>query len=265
MELTVVYSNSRLGFGLLSRLALAVHGDLVVDAKLALRHTGEVGLHQDLPGYVSRQDLSEKKLKLKYFLGTETDLALGRHQQVDVLDHVQEQLVPPVLDALPPPANLAGHLAGDGGLLLLGGRLHPLLGDEGLQDARVGVLGVTEVHDLIQDLVDEYKVILDILLADLPEVILHDIDHLQEELEDHGGVDILLGDGSEPEVGSLDVKVRCSRNVRHRRPHLAPGVDNVDSECVHSIAADIVPVDSGDENLALVVVAKQPTDHGDGG
>ena len=67
MELTVVYSNSRLGFGLLSRLALAVHGDLVVDAKLTLRHTGEVRLHQDLPGYVSRQDLSGKKIKIKIF------------------------------------------------------------------------------------------------------------------------------------------------------------------------------------------------------
>ena len=60
MELTVVYSNSRLGFGLLSRLALAVHGDLVVDAKLALRHAREVGLHQDLPSYVGRQNLPGK-------------------------------------------------------------------------------------------------------------------------------------------------------------------------------------------------------------
>ena len=57
MELTVVYSNSRLGFGLLSRLALAVHGDLVVDAKLTLRHAGQVGLHQDLSGDVSGENL----------------------------------------------------------------------------------------------------------------------------------------------------------------------------------------------------------------
>ena len=156
-------------------------------------------------------------------------------------------------------------MTGDGGLLLLGGGLHPLLGDEGLQDARVGVLGVAEVHDLIQDLVDEHKVVLDVFLADLPEVVLHDIDNLQEELEYHGGVHVLLGDGRQPEVGSLDVKVRGSRNVRHWRPHLTPGVDNVNSEGVHSIAPDIIPVDSGDENLALVVVAKQPPDHGGGG
>ena len=61
------------------------------------------------------------------------------------------------------------------------------------------------------------------------------------------------------------MEVGCSRNVGHRRPHLAPSVDHVNSEGVHSIAPDIVPVDSGDEDLALVVVAKQPTDHGVGG
>ena len=39
-----------------------------------------------------------------------THLALGRHQEVDILDHVKEELVPPVLDALPPPSDLAGDL-----------------------------------------------------------------------------------------------------------------------------------------------------------
>ena len=61
------------------------------------------------------------------------------------------------------------------------------------------------------------------------------------------------------------MEVRSSRNVRHWRSHLTPRVDYVDSEGVHSIAPDIVPVDSGDENLALVVVAKQPPDHDGGG
>ena len=62
MKLTVVYSNSRLGFGLLSRLPLAVHGDLIVDAKLALRHAGQVRLHQDLPGDMSGENLPGNNL-----------------------------------------------------------------------------------------------------------------------------------------------------------------------------------------------------------
>ena len=57
VKLAVIYSYSRLGFGLFSRLALAVHGNLVVDAKLALWHARQVGLHQDLPGYVSGENL----------------------------------------------------------------------------------------------------------------------------------------------------------------------------------------------------------------
>ena len=40
------------------------------------------------------------------------DLALGTHQQVDVLDDIKEQLVAPVLDALSPPANLTRYLEG---------------------------------------------------------------------------------------------------------------------------------------------------------
>lgn len=61
-------------------------------------------------------------------------------------------------------------------------------------------------HHTIQKLVDQHKVVLDVLLADLAEICSHDVTHLVEELEDHGGVDILLGDGSQPDVGALDVE-----------------------------------------------------------
>ena len=73
------------------------------------------------------------------------------------------------------------HLTGDGRLLLLAGTLHSLLGDERLQDAGVSVLWVTEVHDLVQKLVDQDEVVLHILLRDLAEIVLHDLDHLEKE------------------------------------------------------------------------------------
>jgi len=44
-------------------------------------------------------------------------LPLGGHEEVHTLQHIQEELIPAILDALPPPANLPGHLAGDLGLL----------------------------------------------------------------------------------------------------------------------------------------------------
>ncbi len=49
-----------------------------------------------------------------------------------------------------------------------------------------------EVDDFVEKLVDEDEVVLNVLLADLAEVGLHDVAHLQEELEDHRGVYILL-------------------------------------------------------------------------
>ena len=60
VELTVINGYGRLGLSLLARLALAVHSDLVVDAKLALWHAGQVGLHQDLARHVSGEHLSHE-------------------------------------------------------------------------------------------------------------------------------------------------------------------------------------------------------------
>lgn len=52
----------------------------------------------------------------------------------------------------------------------------------------------------VQELVNEDEVVLDVFLADLAEVGRHHVTHLVEELEYHGGVDVLLGDGSQPDV-----------------------------------------------------------------
>ena len=143
------------------------------------------------------------------------------------------------------------HLAGDSRLFLLSGGLDPLLGDEGLEDSRVRVLGISKVNNLIQDLVDEDKVVLDVLLADLAKVVLHDLDHLEEELKYHSGVDILLGDRGQPQVGPLDVEVGGAGNVGHGGPDLAPGVDNIHTEGIHSIATYVIPIHSGDQDLEL--------------
>ena len=43
--------------------------------------------------------------------------------------------------------------------------------------------------------------------------------------------------------------------------YLLPGVDHIDPEGVHGIPPDVIPVDPGDEHLALVVVAEEPADH----
>ena len=112
-------------------------------------------------------------------------------------------------------------------------------------------MGVAKVHNLIQNLVDEDKVVLDVLLADFAKVVLHHLDHLEEELEHHGGVDILLGDGGQPQVGPLDVEVGGPGNVGHWGPDLAPGVDHIHPEGVHSIATNVIPIHSRDQHLEI--------------
>ena len=149
------------------------------------------------------------------------------------------------------------YLAGNSSLLLLGGGLDPLLGDEGLEDPGVGVLGVAKVDNLIQNLVDEDKVVLHILLANFAKVVLHHLDHFKQELKDHGGVNILLSDRRKPQVGSLDVEVGGPGDVGHWGPDLAPGVDHVHSEGVHSIATYVIPIHPGDEHLEIKKCRRQ--------
>lgn len=253
VELAVVDDDDRLAGRGARRVvhylrALGLHDDFVVDAELAVGHAAQVGLHQYAAGHVRGQHL-----------------ALRRHEQIDVLEHVQEQLVAAVLDAVAPPADLAGHLGRDLHLLLLGLRLDARLRDERLQHARVAVLRVPEVQYLVQQLVDEHEVVLDVLLVDLAEVRLHHLREPDEELEHHGAVDVLLGDRGQPDVRAAYVEERRARDVGDRRADLLARVYHVHAERVHGVPADVVAVHARYQHLALVVVHEQTADHGDDG
>lgn len=87
----------------------------------------------------------------------------------------------------------------------------------------------------VQQLVDQHKVVLDVLLADFAKVGRHDVAHLVQELKYHGGVDILLGDGRQPDVGALDVEEAGAGDVGHRGSHLLPGVNHVHAEGVDRV------------------------------
>lgn len=91
----------------------------------------------------------------------------------------------------------------------------------------------------IQQLVDEHKVVLDVLLADLAKVGCHDVTHFVEELEHHGGVDILLGDGRQPDVGALDMEEAGAGDVGDRGPNLLPGMNHVHTERIHRIPPEM--------------------------
>lgn len=146
-------------------------------------------------------------------------------------------------------------------LFLFRGALNALLSDEGLQNARIGVLRIAEVEYLVQQLVDEHKVVLHVLFADLAEVALHHLADLPEKLEHHRCVHILLGDRGDPDVRLLDVKERGTRNVGHRRSDLLSGMNDVHSKRVHRIPADVIPVHPTYQHFSLVVVDEQTADH----
>lgn len=59
----------------------------------------------------------------------------------------------------------------------------------------------------------------------------------------------------------LDVEERGPRDIRYRRPHLLPRMDDVHSERVNGVPPDIVPVHAGDQDLTLVVIHEQAPDH----
>ena len=47
--------------------------------------------------------------------------------------------------------------------------------------------------------------------------------------------------------------------------HLLTSMDNIDSEGVNCVPADVVPVHPGDQHLPLVVVAEETADHVEAG
>ena len=88
-------------------------------------------------------------------------------------------------------------------------------------------LGISEIQYFVQQLVNQDKVVLDVLLGDFSEVVPHDLDDLVEELEDEGGVDVLLGNGRNPNVDALHVKEARTRDVGHWGPNLLARVNDV--------------------------------------
>lgn len=113
----------------------------------------------------------------------------------------------------------------------------------------------------VKQLVDEHKVVLDVLLGHLAEVLRHHIDHAVQELEHHNGIDVGPGHGAQPDAAALHVEEARARNVSNGRAHLLARVDYVHAERVHDIPAQIITEDARDDHLALVVVDEEAANH----
>jgi hypothetical protein len=89
MELTIVQS-----YSIICRLFRLVQNKLIVQTKLAFRHSGQIRSHQDLAINIRSEN------------GT-----LGAHQKVDVLDYVYEGFILFVFDIVASPADSTSHLS----------------------------------------------------------------------------------------------------------------------------------------------------------
>lgn len=132
-------------------------------------------------------------------------------QQVQTLNHIQEDLVLAIPDPLAAPTDGVRDRDGRPRLHL---QLVALLRDVLLQDLGFGGLRVAEVHHLVEELVDDDEVVADGFLLEGLEVLGEDGDEAVEEEEEGGRVGVALCEGEEVEVGVADVEVLWMRRER---------------------------------------------------
>ena len=86
----------------------------------------------------------------------------------------------------------------------------------------------------IQELIDEYKVVLDAVLCDGGEVGLENADHLVEKLKHQSSIDVLSGGGHNPDIVASRVEIACPGYIGDGRSHRVTSVDHVHTKCIHS-------------------------------
>lgn len=227
--------------------SVVVEKEPVIEAELALGGAGQVGAHDDLACDVGSQDG-----------------AGGGHEQVDVLDHIDKGLVLAVLDVGLPPGQGASGLHCDLcrvlklvlGLDTLGGDIH-------LEGVSLGVLGVAEVDDLVEQLVDQDEVVLYGLFIELAEVAAAELDQAVEELEDEGGIRVALGDGDQVYVLVLDMAEGGAAQGQDGRAHLGIA-DDLDAKDIGEPGATVVAKGTEYEVLALLVEYQDAGEHCEG-
>lgn len=146
------------------------------------------------------------------------------------------------------------------------------LGDVLLQDLALCRLRVAKVHDLVEQFVDDDKVVAYALLLELFEVLCQDRDELVQEGDDLGRVRVLLGQG-EHWAGSCEQCTLLHKSpkrtvevvvayvhvidalARQTRRHVLPfllGIENERQELFDSTRRNVVAVRPLDERLSPV-------------
>ena len=75
---------------------------------------------------------------------------------------------------------------------------------------------MTKVENLVEELVDEDKVLVDGVLSDLVKVGLECVDNLVQKLKDKSSIHVLSGNCSNKNLSNLDVEESCTSHVTDR-------------------------------------------------
>mmetsp|Transcript_45275 Transcript_45275/g.120078 ORF Transcript_45275/g.120078 Transcript_45275/m.120078 type:complete len:245 (-) Transcript_45275:202-936(-) len=169
---------------------------LVVEAKLELGHPREVRFHLERTNDLRPQNRT-----------------VARHQEIQLLDHVQEDLVLLVFDTFRTPRDSIGHRCWRTQVHV---ELVGLVLDVLSEDLHLRCLRVPIVHHLIQKLVGDDKVVLDALLFKFFEVVPQHLCKLIQERHDEQGVGVALRRGEEIEIVVPDPHQTDSIFAEHR-------------------------------------------------
>ena len=127
----------------------------------------------------------------------------------------------------------------------------------------ISKLGTAVVHDLIQDFINERKLLLDIIFGDISiEVGFTDEDEMIEELNGHGAIDIGFGGGEKDEILVGDTHVR---NTIHEKDGILTvlfGGDNLRAVVGYFSTCNIILEAPIDEDLALDIDEYYLAEHG---
>lgn len=86
-----------------------------------------------------------------------------------------------------------------------------------MEDFRFCCLWVTKVHHLVEEFVDNDKVIADRFFFEFFEVFGEDFDYFMEEKEDFGGIRVALCKGEEVEIVVSDIEILSSSQKMYMR------------------------------------------------
>ena len=163
---------------------------LVIETQLQIRHAGKLTVSVDNPNDLTFDDV------------------VGRtDQHGQFFNNIKEKLIFGVFDPLRSPRDNPSNSLNSIHLIflmiLLRERISQLIWlsfDITLQQLDLGSLRISIVHHLVEQFVDDNKVVPDGLLLDILEVAFQDLDQFVKEGEDHNSIVIFLGDGDQIEI-----------------------------------------------------------------